>query len=80
MAEAKKPIVPVKPKDMEVVYIYPCPNCDRGMPLASPTQPTMIRCEGCGVQFPIVPVDERTVRYIKIMSAGGKAAVDPDFA
>jgi len=27
-----------------------------------------------------VPVDERTVQYIKLMLAGGRAAVDPDFA
>jgi hypothetical protein len=39
----------------------------------------MVRCDACNRQFPIVPVDERTVRYIKVMSAGGRAAVDPDF-
>lgn len=80
MPEGRKPLIPVKPQSMEVVYFYPCPFCERGVPVVAPTQPTLVRCDACGKQFPIVPVDERTVRFIKIMSAGGRAAVDPDFA
>mgnify|MGYP000986817533 CR=1 FL=1 len=43
-------------------------------------QPSMTRCESCGEPFPVMPVDERTVHYVKIMLANGRAALDPDFA
>lgn len=79
MAKDSKPIMPVKPEGMEIVYYYPCPHCQRKIALASPTQPIVVRCEGCSGRFPIVPVDARTVSYIKTMSANGKAATDPDF-
>jgi hypothetical protein len=39
----------------------------------------MAQCDACRKNFPIVPVDERALRYYKIMLAGGKAAIDPDF-
>ena len=34
----------------------------------------MTRCESCGEPFPVMPVDERTVHYVKIMLANGRAA------
>ena len=40
----------------------------------------MAQCDACGRPFPIVPVDERSVQYIKLMLNNGRAAVDPDFA
>jgi uncharacterized Zn finger protein len=79
MGEKKKPVTPVHPSGMELICFYPCPFCDREVPLVSPTQPAMVRCDGCGKDFPIVPVDERGVRFVKIMTGNGRAAVDPDF-
>lgn len=79
MTDRKRPLSPVKPSGLELIYIYPCPFCDRQVPLIAPTQPTMAPCDACGKHFPIVPADEKTVRYIKLMTAGGKAGIDPDF-
>jgi hypothetical protein len=79
MSERKKPLLPVKPSGLELVFFYACPGCRRNLPVVSPTQPTMVRCEACGVQFPIVPVDEKGVRFMKLITASGNAAVDPDF-
>jgi hypothetical protein len=39
----------------------------------------MAQCDACRNSFPIVPVDDRALRYFKIILAGGKAAIDPDF-
>ncbi len=75
----KKPIQPVTPEGMEILFFYPCPRCQRHVPLLSPTQPTMVQCDNCHESFPIVPVDERGLHYIRIMLANGQAAVDPDF-
>ncbi|MFW5836758.1 MAG: hypothetical protein ACOCVM_02025 [Desulfovibrionaceae bacterium] len=79
MSEPRKPITPVKPKSMEVVYIYPCPYCEREVPQLAPFQPAMAQCDACGRTFPIVPVEESSVRFMKIMLANGQAAVDSDF-
>jgi hypothetical protein len=77
--ESKKPLAPVKPVGLEMIYLYPCPFCEREVPLIAPTRPAMAQCDSCRKNFPIVPVDEHTVRYVKIMLAGGRASVDPDF-
>ncbi len=39
----------------------------------------MVSCDNCGFSFPIIPVDEHGLHYVRIMLAGGKAAADPDF-
>lgn len=80
MAEKGRPQQPVPPDGMEILFFYQCPRCGRHVPLVSPTQPAMAQCDACGKPFPIVPVDERSLHYVRIMLAGGKAAVDPDFA
>ena len=77
---SQRPVQPVSPSGMEVLFIYECPSCGRQVGLLSPTQPAMAHCDVCGVPFPIVPVDERGVQYIKLMLNNGRAAVDPDFA
>jgi hypothetical protein len=79
MAEPKKPTQPVKPSGMEILLFYPCPNCERQVPLIGPTQPSMAQCDACRAQFPIVPADERTIQFIKLMLANGRAGIDPDF-
>lgn len=80
MSLSSRPVQPVPPESMELVFFYRCPGCGRRNPLIAPTQPSMTRCESCGEPFPVMPVDERTVHYVKIMLANGRAALDHDFA
>ena len=80
MSLSSRPVQPVPPESMELVFFYRCPGCGRRNPLIAPTQPSMTRCESCGEPFPVMPVDERTVHYVKIMLANGRAAVDPEYA
>lgn len=70
---------PIKPSHVELLFFYTCPICENEVPVISPGSPAVIRCDGCGQQFPIVPVDMHNVTYLKIMLAGGKAGVDQDF-
>jgi DNA-directed RNA polymerase subunit RPC12/RpoP len=78
--ERNKPLIPIRPSGMDLLFFYPCPFCRREVPTISPTKATVIRCDACRKEFPIMPVDERSVRFVKIMLAGGRAAIDPDFA
>ncbi|MFW5733729.1 MAG: hypothetical protein ACOCWR_01590 [Oceanidesulfovibrio sp.] len=64
---------------MELVFFYACPFCQRQVPLIGPTQPTMAQCDACKGHFPIVPVDDKSIQFVKIMLANGRAGVDPDF-
>ncbi len=79
MGKSKKPITPVRPASMELIYLYPCPFCEREVPLIAPTRPAMAQCDACRKSFPIIPIDERTISYLKAMMANGKACIDPDF-
>ncbi|QJT07874.1 hypothetical protein [Oceanidesulfovibrio marinus] len=79
MKKNDKPLTPVKPSSMELVFFYPCPFCQRQVPLIGPTQPTMAQCDACKGHFPIVPVDDKSIQFVKIMLANGRAGVDPDF-
>ncbi len=75
-----KSVQPVAPEGMELIFFYQCPECGRKNPFIAPTQPAMARCDACGTSFPLVPVDAHTVRFVKIILEGGRAAVDPDFS
>ncbi|SDB26251.1 hypothetical protein SAMN05660653_01253 [Desulfonatronum thiosulfatophilum] len=79
MNSGKKAMLPVKPVRMEIIYIYPCPFCGRELPLASPTQPALAHCDMCKNQYPVVPIDERMTRFLKLVNADGKAAIDQDY-
>lgn len=80
MADKKnRPLTPVPPDGMEILFFYQCPQCGKHIPLVSPTEPRMISCDACDLAFPIIPVDEHGLHYVRIMLAGGKAAADPDF-
>lgn len=78
-SKGRKPITPVRPVKLELVYLYPCPFCQREVPLIAPTSPAMAQCDACRQSFPIVPVDERSMQFFKLMQAGGPAGIDPDF-
>lgn len=75
----KKPLMPVAPDGMEIIFFYKCPGCGKHVAVASATEPRMIMCDGCRFNFPIIPVEEHGLHYIRIMLSGGKAAADPDF-
>jgi len=75
----KKPLLPVKPVGMEVVLFYPCPHCGRRVPLVAPLQASMAQCDSCSKQFPVVPADQRSIQFIKVMLDEGKAAINPDY-
>ncbi|MBQ3059034.1 MAG: hypothetical protein IJD16_01805 [Desulfovibrio sp.] len=79
MAERKRPLTPVPPDGMEILFFYQCPHCGRHVPLVSPTEARMVPCDACGQGFPIIPVDEHGLQYIRIMLGNGRAAADPDF-
>lgn len=71
--------MPAKPCALELLVAYACPHCGRTLHMIAPTRPGMVRCDACGDQFPVVPVEERTLAFLKIMLANGAAAVDSDF-
>ena len=48
MSLSSRPVQPVPPESMELVFFYRCPGCGRRNPLIAPTQPSMTRCESCG--------------------------------
>jgi len=75
----KKFIPPVKPVGLEIIFLYPCPYCGRNVPLLGPTEPSMGQCDACHKQFPLAPVDKKSVLFIKTILDNGRAAVDPDF-
>ncbi len=74
-----RPTPPVAPDGMEIIFFYKCPSCGKHVPSASPTEPRMMIGYGCRQSFPIIPIDEQGLHYVRIMLAGGKAAADPDF-
>lgn len=76
---SSRPIAPVAPDGMEILFFYKCPRCGEHVAIASPTEPRMLVCDSCRMAFPIIPVDEHGIHYAHIMLAGGKAAADPDF-
>ena len=75
----RRPGQAVKPVGMEILMLYPCPHCGRKVPVLAPLHPSVVRCDVCGGQFAVVPVDEKSVRFVKTMMADGPAAVDPEY-
>ncbi len=74
-----RPVDPAVPVGMDIVIHYICPHCRRRIRVPAPTQPGTIACPQCRHRFPIVPADERTLAFIRIMTADGAAAANPDF-
>ena len=73
---SQRPVQPVQPHGMEFLFFYRCPHCAHQVALISPLQPAMAQC---GKTFPVVPVDVRSIQYVRLMFANGKAAADSDF-
>ena len=68
---------PVTPTGMAMLFIYICPYCQNQVALMAPTSPVTVTCNDCHNNFPIVPVEERTMQYLQTMLADGKAAGNP---
>ncbi|MDR1125254.1 MAG: hypothetical protein LBM64_04220 [Deltaproteobacteria bacterium] len=79
MSKSVKPVKPVKPVDIELVFVYACPFCKRELTMIAPTMAAMVQCDVCGKHFPVVPVEERTVSFIRLILNNGAAAVDIDY-
>ena len=75
----RKPVEPAKPEGVELIFFYACPHCGSKNLLLATVRPSMFLFDSCSKNFPVLPVDERSVRFVKLMLAGGKAAIDPDF-
>ena len=79
MSEQQSFVPPVRPVGMELVMFYPCPYCGRNVPLLAPTEASMGSCDFCRKQFPLVPIDNTTVQYLKLILDNGQAAIDPEY-
>lgn len=69
----------VRPVGMEILMFYPCPYCTRKVPVLAPLQPSVVECDSCRKRFPVVPMDAKTIRFIRMMMAGGPAGVNPEY-
>lgn len=74
-----RPLKPVAPSGMELIFFYTCPHCGRQLSMLAPTHPAMVRCDACAKNFPIMPVDARGIQFVRLILAEGRAALDPDF-
>ncbi|MDD2219029.1 MAG: hypothetical protein WCR47_02800 [Desulfoplanes sp.] len=74
-----RPKEAVTPVGMELLMFYPCPHCGHKVPVLAPLQPATVRCDLCGGQFSVVPVDAKSVRFFKAMMAGGPGGIDGDY-
>ena len=51
MSGSQRPLEPVAPDGMELLFFYRCPHCLRHVPLVNPVEPRNVRCDGCGKQM-----------------------------
>lgn len=79
MSTPKRPVQPVPPVAMEMIFFYTCPQCGRHAAVGNPTEAKLIPCDSCGLRFPIIPVEEHYLHFMRIMTGAGRAAADPDF-
>lgn len=77
--DKKKTLEPVKPEGLEIILYYPCPFCNRKVPVIAPYEPTVIRCDACNKKFPVVPGDDKSIKFIKTILDNGRAAIAPQY-
>ena len=75
MSSPKRPVQPVPPAAMEMIFFYTCPQCGWHAAVGNPTEAKLIPCESCGLRFPIIPVEEHYLHFMRIMTGAGRAAV-----
>ena len=79
MSAPNRPVQPVPPVAMEMIFFYTCPQCGWHAAVGNATEAKLIPCESCGLRFPITPVEEHYLHFMRIMTGAGRAAADPDF-
>lgn len=42
-------------------------------------QIALAQCDACHRKFPVVPMDSRTINFIKTILDNGRAAIHPDY-
>lgn len=72
-------VKPAAPCGVELIFFYICPHCGQKNALIAPTAPSSVKCENCQQNFPILPVNARSIQYIKLMLGNGSSAVDLDY-
>lgn len=72
-------VKPVAPSGLELIFIYVCPHCGQKNALIAPLNPSSVKCENCQQTFPVLPVNARSIEYIKLMLGNGYSAVDLDY-
>ena len=65
---------PVPPTGVELAFHYRCPRCRNVMCVASPVRGTRVVCDKCATHFLIAPVDMTLLKFIHVITAGGRAA------
>ncbi len=75
----KKIVQPVAPTSMQIVLNYVCPECEEDIPTIAPTTPVKMLCPLCNTEYPIIPADAMTLKYLTLMYANGAALVNADF-
>ncbi len=75
----RKIIEPVTPVAMDIVLTYECPSCNVPVTMIAPVFAAKIRCQHCGLEFPLIPADATTIQYLRLMFANGKAVIHPDY-
>lgn len=80
MSLSSRPVQPVPPESMELVFFLSLPRLWAPQPSDCADAAFHDPLRVLRGPFPVMPVDERTVHYVKIMLANGRAALDPDFA
>lgn len=65
---------PVSPSGVELVFHYLCPRCRNLMRVVSPLRETEVLCNICATRFPVAPVDMALLKFVHVITAGGRAA------
>lgn len=65
---------PVSPSGVELAFHYLCPRCRNLMHVGSPVRELEVVCSKCATRFPIAPVDMALLKFVHVITAGGRAA------
>lgn len=73
MADKGRRYEPVSPTGVELAFHYLCPRCRNTMRVVSPMRETEVICNNCATSFPIAPVDMTLLKFIHVITAGGRS-------
>lgn len=69
----------VYPGGMEIIFHYRCPHCTTNVRVPPTDKSITITCPHCHGRFPIVPVDDATVKFIQVITLNGAAAAQQNY-